>query len=91
MWQQLLGRVISRNTLLGNAYSALRGDRDNMGHALVILSSAAHHLYASAINKDLSQTQIWCPDEVVSCSHPESHDFSLTVHQTPLKTVIIQS
>lgn len=58
MWQQLLGRVISRNTLLGNAYSALSGDRDNMGHALVILCRAAHHLYASAINKDMSQTKM---------------------------------
>lgn len=54
MWQQRHGRVISTNTPLGNAYSALRGDRDNMGRALVILSRAAHHLYASAINKDLS-------------------------------------
>lgn len=58
MWQQLLGRVISRNTLLGNAYSALRGDRDKMGHALVILCRAVHHLFAPAINKDLSQTEI---------------------------------
>ncbi len=57
MWQQLLGRGISRNKLLGDAYSALRGDRDNIGHALVTLSRAPHHLYASAINKHLSQTK----------------------------------
>lgn len=75
MWQQLLGRVISRNTPRGNAYSALRGDRDNVGHALVILSRAAHHLYASAINKDLSQTKIWSLGEALSCNRPEFYDF----------------
>lgn len=49
--------VISRNTLQGNAYSALTGDGDNMGRALVSLCRAAHHLYAEPINKDLSQNK----------------------------------
>lgn len=71
MWQQLHGRVISRDSLWGNAYSALRGDRDNMGHALVILGTAAHHLYASAINKGLSQTRICSLDEAPSCNRSE--------------------
>lgn len=55
----LPGAVMSRNTPVGNAYSALRGDRDNMGHALVILGRDVQLLYTPAINKDLSPTETW--------------------------------